>query len=571
MSSWIPGTVEEFLDWSWLQIEPIFLNLQQQVLDDSNILTWLDEWSDISKLLDESYWRLYDATTVATNDPAAEERFTRFLDEIRPNARTAEQQLKEKLLASSLNPEGYQVALRDFQAHADIYRAENQNLLSEEKKLVIEYYKIIGAQSVSWDGEQVTLPQLQPVYEEADRERRESAWRLSANRQLEDRQALNELYRQFIELRQRIAENADLPNYREYRWQELLRFDYLPADCYQFHRAIESAVVPAAQAIYEKRRQRLELSNLRPWDLAVDTFGKPALKPFNTTLELIEKCTAIFSQVDPQFGGYFHQMHTEKLLDLENRANKAPGGYCTYYRYSQRPFIFMNAVGIHEDVQTLLHEGGHAFQIFECGHRPNFFLEIPSEFAEVASMSMELLSSPYLESDKGGFYSLQESARARLQYLESMLLFWPYMAVVDAFQHWVYENPQNSLSADNCDQCWAQLWARFMPGVDWGGLEQEMMTGWQRKPHIFDEPFYYIEYGMAQLGAVQIWQNSKKDKERAVAEYRHALSMGTSLTIPELYRTAGIRFAFDEQSLQDAVNAIMEAIEDMEQLISQCD
>lgn len=567
MHSWLPGKVEEFLDWDWSQIEPIFQNLQQRELDTDNVGTWLDEWSDISKLLDESYSRLYDATTVNTGDEAAERRFTHFLDEIRPKAKSAEQRLKEKLLASEIFPNGYQVALRDLQAQAEIYREENQLLLSEEKKLVIDYDKIIGAQTVAWDGEQVPLPQLQPVYEEADRERREKAWRLTAARQIEDRQALNDLYRQFLELRHSIAVNSGLPNYRAYRWKELLRFDYSADDCYQFHQAIENAVVPVALEIYEARRQRLGLSELRPWDLAVDTFGMPALKPFGTTEELLDKSEKIFSAVAPQFGVNFGKMRAEGLLDLENRANKAPGGYCNYYRYSGQPFIFMNAVGIHEDVQTLLHEGGHAFQLFECGQRPYFFLEIPSEFAEVASMAMELLSSPYLESDKGGFYSPGEAARARIQHLESVLLFWPYMAVVDAFQHWVYENQQAALVADNLDSCWAQLWERFMPGVDWGGLEQEMMTGWQRKVHIFDEPFYYIEYGMAQLGSVQIWQNAIENQAQAVAAYRQALSLGTSVTLPELYQTAGIRFAFDEGSLQAAVNTIKETIDNLEKVI----
>ena len=568
MHSWLPGKVEEFLDRDWSQIEPIFLNLQQRELDADNIGTWLDEWSDISKLLDESYWRLYDATTVNTGDEAAERRFTHFLDEIRPKAKSAEQRLKEKLLASEIFPNGYQVALRDLQAQADIYREENQPILSEEKKLVIEYDKIIGAKTVAWDGEQVPLPQLQPVYEEADRERREKAWRLTAARQIEDRQALNDLYRQFLELRHSIAVNSGLPNYRSYRWKELLRFDYSPDDCYQFHQAIENAVVPVALEIYEARRQRLGLSEIRPWDLAVDAFGMPALKPFGTTEELLDQSEKIFSAVAPQFGMNFEKMRREGLLDLENRANKAPGGYCSYYRYSGQPFIFMNSVGIHEDVQTLLHEGGHAFQLFECGQRPYFFLEIPSEFAEVASMAMELLSSPYLESDKGGFYSTGEAARARIQHLESVLLFWPYMAVVDAFQHWVYENQQAALVADNLDSCWAQLWERFMPGVDWGGLEQEMTTGWQRKVHIFDEPFYYIEYGMAQLGAVQIWQNAMENQSQAVAAYRQALSLGTSVTLPELYQTAGARFAFDEGSLQAAVNTIKETIDNLEKVIS---
>ncbi len=294
--SWLPGKVEDFLDWDWAHIELIFKNLHAQELNDNNIDTWLAEWSDISKLLNESYWRLYDATTVNTSDEAAEQRFTYFLDEIRPKGKSAEQGLKEKLLASGIYPAGYQVVLRDLKTQADIYREENQPLMSEEKKLVIEYDKIIGDQMVTWDGEQKPLPQLQPVYEEADRERREKAWRLSMARQLEDREALNDLYQQFLELRGSIAGNADLPNYRAYRWQELLRFDYSPEDCHQFHRAIEKVVVPAAQVVYEKRRKRLGLSELRPWDVFVDAYGKPALTPFGSINELEEKSEKIFSK-----------------------------------------------------------------------------------------------------------------------------------------------------------------------------------------------------------------------------------------------------------------------------------
>jgi oligoendopeptidase F len=563
----LPDKPDEFLDWNWSKITPIFEELQQRPIDRTNILAWLDDWSGISKLLDEIYWRLYDATAVDTSNKVAEERFTLFLDEIRPKARSAEQRLKEKLLASGLSPQGYQIPLRDMHAQAELYREKNLFLLSEERKLVVEYDKIIGAQMVLWDGEQVTLPQLQPIFQEKDPERREKAWHLAAARQLEDRQALNELWIKFLAIRKSIAFNADLPNYRAYRWQELLRFDYFPEDCYKFHQGIEEVVVPAARAIHHKRRHRLGVKTLRPWDLNVDPYGLPALKPFRTVRELIDKSDKIFSQVNPQFGKYFRQMDKEGLLDLDNRANKAPGGFCSHYEYSQRPFIFANAVGIHDDVQTILHEGGHAFHVFECTHRPYFFLEIPAEFAEVASMSMELLSSPYLEISKGGFYGPVESARARIQYLEDMLLFWPYMAVVDAFQHWVYENLDAALEVDNCDDYWVQLWARFMPGVDWSGLEQELSTGWHRKPHIFDEPFYYIEYGLAQLGAIQIWRNSLQDHDGAVADYRKALSLGTSVTLPQLYETAGARFTFEKAVLREAVNTIQEAISGLEEMI----
>jgi oligoendopeptidase F len=567
MAASLPADAVEFLDWTWPQIEPHFQALHKWSLDEDNILDWLDQWSQLSKLLDESYWRLYDATAIDTNDLETEEKFKRFLDQIRPRAKAAEQGLKEMLLNSGINPPGYEVPLRDLRAQADLYREENLPLLSEEKKLVVEYDKSIGAQTVSWEGEEVALPQLQPEFQHHDRARREKAWRVSAERQLADRDALNDLWVNFLALRGRIAANADLPDYRAYRWRELLRFDYTPEDCYQFHQAIEEVVVPAASMIYERRRQRLGVETLRPWDLEVDQYGKPPLKPYESTSELEETTSRIFRQVDPQLSEYFEIMRAEGLLDLESRVNKGPGAYCSYYLASKRPFILMNGVGIHDDVQTILHEGGHAVQAFECAQLPFFFQDIPAEFAEVASMSMELLTSPYLVKERGGFYTSEGAARARIQYLESMLLFWPYMAVVDAFQQWVYENQEAASHPENCDACWARLWERFMAGVDWSGLEQEMMTGWQRKPHIYDEPFYYVEYGLAQLGSVQIWRNSLTDQAGAVKAYRGALALGTSVTIPELYQAAGAEFSFAASSLREAVDLILETVSALEQEI----
>jgi oligoendopeptidase F len=567
MHSSLPDEPINFLDWKWSQIEPLFRELNKQSLTESNIIDWLNSWSELSKLLDERYWRLYDATTTDTTDKESEENFEHFLEQIRPQAKSAEQNLKKKLLKSRIIPSGYEVPFRDLHAQANLFREINLPLLSDEKKLVVDYDKTIGAQTVEWEGEQVSLPQLLPVYQQPEREIRENAWRLAAARQLADREVLNKLWGKFLRLRQKIAANADLSNYRSYRWQELLRFDYAPEDCYQFHKAIAKVVVPAAETIYKKRRQRLGVKKLRPWDLDVDRFGKPPLKPFSTSQELESKTSRIFQQVDPNLGDYFEIMRKERLLDLDNRVNKAPGGYCNHYMSSQKPFIFMNAVGIHEDVQTLLHEGGHAFHVFERGHLPFFFLDVPFEFAEVASMSMELFASPYLAADQGGFYTHEESSRARIQLLESMLLFWPYMAVVDAFQQWIYENPQMAMNPKNCDNQWEQLWMRFMPGVDWSGLEEEKRTGWQRKIHIFTDPFYYVEYGLAQLGAVQIWRNSLHDQAGAVTAYLHALSLGTSVTLPQLYAAAGAKFTFDETTLSQAVDEILETISDLESRI----
>jgi oligoendopeptidase F len=422
---------------------------------------------------------------------------------------------------------------------------------------------------VDWEGEEITIRQLLPILQEEHRDRRESAWRLSMARQLGDRQAINDLWGRFLELRLQLASNATMPDYRSYRWQQLLRFDYTPEDCQQFQKAIEDIVVPAASRIYEARRSRLGLDSLRPWDLDVDPMRLPPLRPFETVDELVSKTAAIFHRVDTHLGKYFEIMRQENLLDLDSRKDKAAGGYCSDFPVAKRPFIFTNAVGLDDDVRTMLHEGGHAFHFFEMNHLPYFQqLRIPMEFAEVASTSMEFLSYPYLTEEEGGFYNTRDAARACLEHLEKSLLFWPYMAIVDAFQHWVYENPESAANPANCDTKWGELWDRFMIGIDWSDLEEEKVTGWHRKLHIHLDPFYYVEYGLAQLGAVQVWRNALVDQPSAVADYRRALSLGGTVSLPDLYEAAGAKFAFDAATLKQAVNLMEGKIEAYETLIS---
>jgi oligoendopeptidase F len=562
----LPPDATEFKNWSWEQIEPYYEDLLARDLTAANSEQWLADWSHLAKLVDEANWRLYDANAIDTTDKQAEGQYTTFLEEIQPRSREADQKVKEKLLASGLTPAGYEIPLRNLRAQAALYREANLPLLAEDKKLCMEYDRIIGAQTVMWAGQELTIPQLSPIYQEIDQQKRESAWRLAAERQLADRQAISELWGRMLELRTRIAKKADLPDYRAYRWSVLLRFDYSKEDCHRFHQAIEQVVVPAATAVYEKRRQRLGLKTLRPWDLDVDPFNRPPLRPYQTIEELESKTSAIFHQVDPQLGKYFDRMRSEKLLDLDNRKGKAPGGYCNAYEAAGVPFIFMNAVGLHDDVQTLLHEGGHAFHVFECSHLAHQQIEVPLEFAEVASMGMELLAAPYLTAEKGGFYTPQEAARARIETLESNLRFWPYMAVVDAFQQWVYDDPTQASDPANCDAKWAEQWERFMVGVDWSGLEEVKNTGWQRKLHIHVEPMYYVEYGLAQLGAAQVWRNALSDQAGAVAAYRRALSLGGAVTLPQMYAAAGAKFAFDEEILGQAVDLMMKTIGELEQV-----
>jgi oligoendopeptidase F len=565
MSDQLPSTAQEFMNWGWEQIEPFFHELEVSRLDDDHVEAWLLGWTRLANLIEETYARLYVATTVNTNDAEAEKHFQAFLDEILPPARAGEQKLKEKLLQSGLKPAGFEIQLRNMQTEADLFRDKNLPLLSEEQKLNTRYDRIIGAETVSWEGEELTLLQLVPLLQKADRSQRERAWRLGAERQLADRKAINELWTELLAVRLNIAANAGLPDYRTYRWRELLRFDYTPQNCLSFHRAIEAVVVPAAERIYEKRRRRLGVERLRPWDLEVDPLGRPPLRPFQSIHELEEGAQRIFNQVDAQLGAYFQTMRQENLLDLDNRKGKAPGGYCIDYPVGKRPFIFANAVGLHNDVQTLLHEGGHAFHVFEKSHLPyNQQLQTPSEFAEVASMGMELLAAPYLASAEGGFYSEVDAARASIEHLETSICFWPYMAVVDAFQHWVYQNPEQAAQPEQCDAQWGSLWQRFMRGQDWSGLDAEMMTGWHRKLHIHQIPFYYVEYGLAQMGAMQVWRNALQDQEAAVKAYRQALSLGSTVGLPELYRTAGAKFAFDAQTLGEVVRLAEETIQRLE-------
>ena len=567
MISPFPTTAQEFMSMSWAQIEPYYQELADRPIDASNVSDWLADWTYLSRLVYETNERLYVAITVNTANPDAEQRYNAFLDGIRPACQASDQKLKEKLLSSGLRPHGFEVALRNMQAEAQIFCQENLPLLSEDVKLGAEYAKIVGAQTVVWQGEEVTLTQLSPVYLETDRELRQHAWRLAYDRWLADREAINAVWVKLLGVRRQLAANASLPDYRAYRWRQLLRFDYTPDDCKQFHRAIEQVAVPAAARLNEKRRKQLGVETLRPWDLDVDPLGRPRLKPFESSDELKEKTAAIFNRVDPQLGEYFEVMHRENLLDLDNRKNKAPGGYCTDFPIAERPFIFANLVGVHDDVQTVLHEGGHAFHFFECFRIPYFQQSYPpTEFMEVASMGMELLGSPYLARQEGGFYSAREAARARIEHLESCIRFWPYMAVVDAFQHWVYENPQAAANPTNCDACWDDLWKRYMPVVDWSGLEQERMTGWHRKLHIHEVPFYYVEYGLAQLGAAQVWRRALTDQAGAVAAYRRALALGNTVTLPELFAAAGARFALDEGTLGEAVALMERTIDSLERL-----
>jgi oligoendopeptidase F len=566
----LPATSQEFASWTWEQIAPYYADLDSRPLSAETVDSWLLDWTRIASLVDELNTWYSIATTVNTADTELQDRYTAFLDQIRPPAAEAEQRLKEKLLASGLEPAGFTAVLRKLRTDAALYREANNPLLADLRKLDLEYDGITGARTVSWDGEEVPLSRVRPALLDPDRDRRERAYRTIRGRIIQDTPQLGDLWRRMMGLRAQAATNAGYPNYRDYRWQQLYRYDYTPDDAKRFHDAIAEVIVPAVVRLNARRREQLGVPTLRPWDMDVDPTGKPALRPYETIEELEAKTSAVFSHVDPQFGQYFETMRAEKLLDLDSRKNKAPGGYSLCYNVIRRPFIFMNGAGTHDDVQTLLHEGGHAFNSFEMAVLP--YLQqrqeemLPAEFAEVASMGMELLASPYLTQNYGGFYTEAQAARARAENLAGVISFWPYMAMIDGLQHWMYEHQDEAADIERCDDYWVTLSDRFRPDWDWSGLEQMKRTLWHGQLHVFQAPFYYIEYGMAQLGAVQLWANAIKDQAGAVAAYRRALAVGGTVSLPEMYRAAGIRFAFDAEILQMAADLIERTLEELEPL-----
>jgi oligoendopeptidase F len=363
------------------------------------------------------------------------------------------------------------------------------------------------------------------------------------------------------DLRRQTATNAGFDNFRDYTHREKNRFAYTADDCMRFHEAVEEVVLPVVERIQDRRRKQMKLDRLRPWDMSVDPLGRPALKPFADMDSFVNRAASVFGHVDPEFRGYYETMVDAKLLDLENRKGKAPGAYSQTLNFRKQPVIFMNAVGVDDDVRTLLHESGHAFHSIEASRLPLLFQRHPgSEMAEVASMSMELLAAPFIDKVSGGYYADEDVRRSRAEHLEGIVSFFPHCASVDAFQHWIYvENAGRDAGAR--DTKWLELRRRFEgPSVDWSGLDQERIARWYQQPHLFSSPFYYIEYGIAQLGALQVWRNSLKDSTEAVRNYRGALALGATRPLPELFRAAGARLIFDSAGMRELITLVEEEI-----------
>jgi oligoendopeptidase F len=559
-ASVLPTSPAAFAKATWEEVVPYFDDLLERPLDASTVGEWLPAWSRLEELVTEAAAQAMIAYTIDTSDAEKEKDHLRFSTEILPKMEERSVELARRLVA--LGPDSPELAttLARFRTSIEIFREANIPLFSELEELSARYQRITGSMTVTWDGEERPLPQLQPFLKSPDRAVRERAFRAATQPYMEERGALAGLFDRMFELRQRAARNAGFANFRDYIFPAKFRFDYSPADCERFHEAVERTAAPAVARVMEHRRQRLGLEALRPWDLAVDPYRAAPLRPFETVDQFVGAARRVFDRVDPVLGGQFQTMIDERLLDLDSRKGKAPGGYCETLHFRGRPFIFMNAVGLVDDVMTLLHEAGHAFHAFASHRQPLIWQRHPgSEAAELASMSMELLASPHL-AQPTGYFTPEDHRRAWLEHLEDVLLSLVHIASVDAFQTWIYTSPDGA-DAVARDEAWLRIRSRFERGVDWSGLERERVARWYRQLHIFMYPFYYIEYGIAQIGALQIWRNSLADHAGAVARYREALALGAVRSLPDMYRTAGARLSFDAGLIGELVELVEDQIE----------
>ncbi|HEX2451296.1 MAG TPA: M3 family oligoendopeptidase [Gemmatimonadales bacterium] len=555
----LPATPAAFAKATWEDIAPYYDELADRPLTPEGMDAWLQAWSTLEELITEAAALAMIAYTIDTSDAGKAADHLRFSTDILPKAEERSVGLARRLLDSGFTRPDMETTIRRFRTASEIFREENVPIFAEVEEHSATYQRITGSMTAVWEGIERPLPQLQPFLKSRDREVRERAWRAATGPYLAQRDTLASLFDTMFALRQRAAANAGFADFRDYSFQSKFRFDYTPADCERFHDAVEAAAVPAVDRLYQDRRRRLAVDSLRPWDLQVEPDRPEPLRPFATEAELVSRGRATFERVAPELGAEFQRMIDERLLDLESRKGKAPGGYCETLHYRGRPFIFMNAVGLVDDVNTLLHEAGHAFHAFASHAQPLIWQRHPgSEAAELASMSMELLAAPHL-AGQDGFYTAEEARAAEIEHLEDVLIALPHIASVDAFQHWIYTSGEGH-DAGARDAAWLRIRSRFERGVDWTGLERERVARWYRQLHIFLYPFYYIEYGLAQLGALQVWRNSLKDPRAAVRGYRRALALGATASLPEMYATAGASLTFDGPAMRSLVALVEERL-----------
>jgi oligoendopeptidase F len=534
------------LEIKWENLEPLYKELLDRPINSVQELEqWLRDRSELEAVLEEDFaWR-YIRMTCDTTSEELLQSFQYFATEIEPKVAPYSNELNKKLVGGpyvdALDTKKYFVYLRGVKKSLELFREENIPLLTEIQVEQQKYQSITGSMSVHIGDKEYTLEQASVFLKDTDRAKRQEVWEKITARRLQDKEQLNQLFDQLRVLRHKVATNAGFENFRDYMFQALGRFDYTPKDCYAFHEAIEKEIVPILRNEAEKRKQALKLDNLKPWDMDVDPSGKPALKPFKSGEELVEKSIQCFSNINRYLGERLEIMKDNSLFDVESRKGKAPGGYNYPLSETGAPFIFMNSANTFRDLTTMVHEGGHAVHTFLTADLElNDFKHCPSEVAELASMSMELIS---MDNWNVYFDNEEDLKRAKRDQLFDVLKTLPWVAVVDQFQHWIYTNPEHTDAERTA--AWIQIYEPFGAGfVDWSEHQEAEANLWQKQLHIFEVPFYYIEYGMAQLGAIAVWKNYKENPEKGLQQYLDALKLGYTKTIKEIYETAGIKFDF---------------------------
>ncbi|MBX9782745.1 MAG: M3 family oligoendopeptidase [Chitinophagaceae bacterium] len=556
---------KDFLITTWEALEPYFTSLLNAPINSkADLKTWLHNSSELEAVISEdACWRQV-RMTCDTENKQLEEAFNYFYMEIAPKMQPYADKLNRKLVecafTQELDQNKYFTYLRSIKKSIELFREENIPINAELSVMQQQFGQIAGKMTVEVEAKEYTLQQAAKFLENPDRKLREEIYLKIQNRRYADRDALNDLFNKLVERRHQIALNTGFSNYRDYKFKELGRFDYTPQDCFNFHEAVKQHVVPLVKTIYEEQRKAIDVDVLRPWDMEAEPAGIEPLQPFNNGKELLDKSIECFAKLNPFFADCLKKMNEMKRFDLDSRKGKAPGGYNMPLAETGAPFIFMNAAGTLDDVTTMVHEGGHAVHSFLIHNLElTGFKEYGAEIAEVASMAMELFS---MEHWNIFFADAEELRRAKFKQLERVLTILPWIARIDAFQHWIYENPKHTV--EERANHWVRLANEYSTGmIDYSGLEHFRPTEWQRQLHLFEVPFYYIEYGIAQLGAIGLWMQFKQNQQQALSNYINALSLGGTKTLPELYEAAGLKFDFSPshiKTLMEFVKGEMEKL-----------
>ena len=546
---------------TWADIEPLYFNLQQRDISSfDGLKKWLTDLSELEAAISEYLGWLYIRMTCDTQNKQLSDAYTFFIEEINPKVEPYVDLLNKKLINSpSLDKldSRFSVYVKQVENSIRIFREENIPLHAEQSVKEQQYGLIAGAMTVEVDGKTLTLQQASNILKDPNREKRKNVYHLISSRRLQDRLKLDELFNELVKIRTKVAQNSGFKNYRDYKFVELDRFDYTPEDCIEFHQSVEKSVVPVLNELAVSRKKEMGLDSLKPWDLQVDPLGRPDMRPFEKGSEMLDQSIRCFTDIDPYFGTVLQTLKDKKYVDLDSRIGKAPGGYNYPLYESGVPFIFMNASGSLRDVITMVHEGGHAIHSMLTTELDFIgFKELSSEVAELASMSMELIS---MEHWHHFFPNEEELKRAKREQLQGVIETLPWITCVDAFQQWIYLNPEHSVEERTAH--WLKTVKRFSSSlVDWSENQPALEAMWQKQLHIFEVPFYYIEYGIAQLGAIAVWRNYKTEPKNAISQYKEALKLGHSTSIPEIYKAAGIRFDFSETYIRELIGFVREEL-----------